>query len=154
MSKRVEIEIGKPETAQQKDEKAYQAARIDINHLCKIENLRWFSYKECFNCRRLEIDCECKDGKADIRVVYFIHERGLETGVKFLRKRDMAEHTMLFSVAKLCWPGESFVVWSGRRGARILTTMSMESREEVQAQRAALEAMKEVSAPPAVEVVS
>lgn len=146
MTKRVEIMIEKETTPEQKDERAYQASRVDLNALCKIENLRWFSYKECFYCHRLEVDCECKPDKADIRVVYFIHERSTSTGCKFLRKRDMAEHTMLYSIARLCDPTHSFVIWSGRRGCRILTTMSEESRKEVQRAKATLEAMKEASA--------
>lgn len=146
MNKRVEIKIEKEATPEQKDERAFQQARIDLNYLCKLENLRWFSYKECLYCRNLEIDCECKPEKADIRVVYFIHEHGTTTGCKFLRKRDMAEHTMLYSIARLCWPEESFVLWSGKRGVRILTVMSEERRKEVQQARAALEAMKEASA--------
>ncbi len=144
MSKRVEIEIGKQETPAQKDER--RAARIDLNGICKSLGLRWFSYKECFNCRKVETDCACSKEKADLRVVYFIHERGLTTGVKFVRKTDMAETAVQFHAARSTWSDIDLVIWAGRRGLRILTTMSPEKRAEIQAAKAALEAMKEASA--------
>lgn len=143
MTKRVEIEM-KAESPAQKDER--RASRIDLNGICKHLGLRWFSYKECFHCHKVEVDCQCKKDKQDLRVVYFIHERNLTTGVRFNRKTDMAETMVQYHAACSTWDDTELVLWAGRRGLHILTTMSAEKRKEVQAAKAALEAMKEASA--------
>ena len=145
MSKRVEIKIEKEATPEQKDERQFQQSHIDLNKLCAEMNLRWFSYKECSNCRKVETDCSCTKDKADLRVVYFISERGESTGLKFSRKRDMAEQMVSYYST---WAGPralSLVIWGGQRGCRILTTMSEASRKEVQRAKASLEALKEAS---------
>lgn len=149
MSKRVEITVEKPESPEQKDTR--KASRIDLNGICAHLACRWFSYKECFHCHRVEHDCECKDEKQDLRVVFFIHERsdtvGNETtGLRFNRKNDMAEAMVQYYAASAAWPDISLVRWAGARGIRILTTMSEEKRKEIQARKAELEAMKEASA--------
>lgn len=115
---------------------------IDLSGLCNELNLRWFSYQE-------EVKGQKDDnGKPKMRTVYFIHENGLTTGVKFVTKRDMTEHVLAFSshCASPRNRGASFVAWAGLRGCRILTTMSEEQRKEVQRAKAALAAMKEASA--------
>lgn len=145
MNKRVEIMVEKSATPEQKDEQHFERARVDLNGLCKSHNLHWLSYKECFACRQTDTNCSCKKENKDIRVVYFIHERGETTGLKFLRKLDMAEAVVNF-VAAQRMRDVSLVIWGGRQGFRVLTTMSAEKRAEIKAHKAALEAMKEASA--------
>lgn len=141
MSKRVEIEVVSHQSPEQKDEQEFQSARVDLSRLCEKLNLRWFSYQEEIPGQRgVPPEDRAK------RTVFFIHERGTETGVKFMRKREMADQVVLFYVARLVWRDEVFVQWAGRRGLHILTTMSEADRKEVQRQKAALEAMKEASA--------
>ena len=128
--------------------------RIDLQGLCGECNLNWFSYQECGNCKEVLVNCQCKKEKRAPRTVYFIHENGLTTGAKYLRKQEMAENVLAFSIHRLVPRNRhnSFIAWAGVRGARILTTMSEEARNEVRRAKAALEAMKEASA--AGEVVA
>lgn len=138
---RTEIEM---ENGRKKEE----FIRIDLPGLCGECNLNWFSYQECGNCKEVLTNCLCKKEKRAPRTVYFIHEHGFTTGAKYLRKQEMAENVLAFSIHRLVPRNRqnSFITWVGVRGARILTTMSEAARNEVRRAKAALEAMKEASA--------
>lgn len=122
--------------------------RIDLQGLCEECHLNWFSYQECGNCQEVLVNCKCKKEKRAPRTVYFIHEHGLTTGAKYLRKQEMAEKVLAFSTHRLVPRNRhtSFITWAGARGARILTTMSEAARNEVRHAKAALASMKESSA--------
>lgn len=121
--------------------KQEERVHIDLNGLCNELNLRWFSYQEEVRGQKDE------NGKQKMRTVYFIHENGLTTGVKFVTKRDMSEHVLAFASHRASprRRNADFISWAGVRGCRILTTMSEEARAEVRRAKAALEAMKEAS---------
>jgi hypothetical protein len=139
MSKWIEIDPSK---------KQDDRPRIDLDGLCESNDLRWFSYQECANCRKHVTFCQCEKDKKDHKVVYFCHESHLDTGVKFYKKRDMAEQVLLFDSHRMSprYRDASWVAWAGNRGLRILTTMNEADRAEVQKRKAALAAMKEASA--------
>lgn len=129
---RTEITLGNPE----------DSTRSNFESLCNELNLRWFSYKEDAGHGKSQAAAQKQ------RVVYFIHENGLTTGVKFVYKHEMSDQVLAFSVHRMSprHHDASFVAWAGRQGMRLQTTMSEASRREVQRQKAMLEAMKEASA--------
>lgn len=111
MNKRIEIDMNK----------SNEDTRIDLKGICADLDLRYLQYEE---------DTGQKDqtGTPIFRTVFFIHERGLETGLRFVRKREMAEQMVLFHAARLRDNNTSLVSWGGRRGLPMRTTVSAEER--------------------------
>ena len=134
MTKRV-IEVNK--SPEQKDEQAFRRTRVDLNELCKQLHMSWFSFQECAHCKRVVEKCDCKECQS--RVVFFIHQNELTTGVKFLHKREMAEQVLLFAAANAAKPDMGWIEWAGRRGLHVQAQTSEEKRKEIRHAREALE---------------
>src|SRR5690348_12312115 len=89
--------------------KQEERVHIDFIGLCNELNLRWFSYQE-------EVKGQKDDnGKPKMRTVYFIHENGETTGVKFIAKRDMSEHVLAFASHRSSprYRYTDFIAWAG-----------------------------------------
>lgn len=111
---------------------------IDFAGICNALRLHWLKYEE-------SSPGQAGNEKRETRVMFFIHERGEETGLKFVRRADMEQAIAMYSVRRLFDSETSLVAWGGKRGHRIATTMSEESKAEVRRAQEALASMKEAS---------
>lgn len=106
-------------------EKSETAYKPDMKALCRRENVKYFKYED-------------EDG----RVAYMLHEQKLETGLKFYNYNEMVDALVNFSVFRRVPRNRhcGLVEWGGRRGYRVVTTMSEEAikrREQKRAEEAA-----------------
>lgn len=113
------------------------APRVKLGDLCQQMGLHYVTYTEKI------------PGQKDERTVFFIHERGEPTGVKFLRKASMAAEIALFATAHKVF-GTSLVIWAGLRGHHIQSAMDPKEREEKARWRAARAALTSPSTAPEV----